>query len=273
MTVNKTHQAGFSILSLMIASAIGIFLIGGAAKVYVDSKNSFTVRSSFAAATENYRFAFQDLRRVLVMAGRSILPSNDDIASYSVLDNGLRTFPEIGVDGILDADTNGSSRVAVRYASGPAPCGMAGTLGGDVADTITAIFHVDADKNLVCEVPEQNYSQPLVSGVERMRALYGVDTDGDGIANQYLTASLVDSSSLWVNVVAIRIGIVTSPGDGQQLPYNYRPSAPTPLDMLGDPFIPLDLEVPYKAANITIQLRNLNQNINRQNANLGGAST
>ncbi|MET0068207.1 MAG: PilW family protein [Candidatus Thiodiazotropha sp.] len=269
MAVHRNHQAGFSIISLMIASAIGIFLIGGAAKVYVDSKNSFTVRSSFAAATENYRFAFQDMRRVLVMAGRSILPSNDDMTSYSTSDNGLRTFPGLGADGILDADANGSSRVAVRYASGPAPCGMAGTLGGDVVDTITAMFYVDADKNLVCEVPEENYSQPLVSGIERMRALYGVDTDGDGVANQYLTASLVDSSALWVNVVAIRIGIVTSPGDDRELPYNYRPSSPTPMDVLGDTFTPTDTEIPYKAANVTIQFRNLHQAINRQNANLG----
>ncbi|MEW8079372.1 MAG: prepilin-type N-terminal cleavage/methylation domain-containing protein, partial [Candidatus Thiodiazotropha endolucinida] len=40
MLLNHKKQAGFSIVSLMIASAIGLFLIGGAGKVYVDSKNA-----------------------------------------------------------------------------------------------------------------------------------------------------------------------------------------------------------------------------------------
>ncbi|MEW8497517.1 MAG: hypothetical protein AB2699_03345, partial [Candidatus Thiodiazotropha taylori] len=150
---NIRRQSGVSLISLMIASAIGFFIIGGAGKVYVDSKNTFNARSAIAAATENYRFAFQDMRRVLVMAGRGIIPENDSDTTYSTTDNGLRTFPEIGTDGIQDIDANGSSVVAVRYASGPAPCGLAGTLGGDAADTITVRFYLNTDGDLICEVP------------------------------------------------------------------------------------------------------------------------
>ncbi|MEW8498336.1 MAG: hypothetical protein AB2699_07490, partial [Candidatus Thiodiazotropha taylori] len=94
-----------------------------------------------------------DMRRVLVMAGRGIIPENDNDSTYGVTDNGLRTFPEISTDGIQDIDSNGSSVIAVRYASGPAPCGLAGTLGGTVADTITVRFYLNADGDLICEVP------------------------------------------------------------------------------------------------------------------------
>ncbi|MES9930046.1 MAG: hypothetical protein ABW158_18190, partial [Candidatus Thiodiazotropha sp. 6PDIVS] len=169
MNSSKRRQAGLSLVSVMIASIIGIFIVGGAAKVYVDSKNTFNARSAVAAATENYRFALQDMRRAVVMAGRSIIPENDDTTAYDQPDNGLRTFPAIAVDGIQDIDANGSSVVAVRYASGPAPCGLGGTLDGAVGSTITVRFYVDNDGNLVCEVPEQNYAQPLVSGIAQMR--------------------------------------------------------------------------------------------------------
>lgn len=252
MKAAKVKQSGFSLVSMMIASAIGIFLIGGAGKVYVDSKNTFNARSSVAAAVENYRFALQDMRRTLVMAGRGIPASaNGDLATGP--------FPGV-TNGAVDTDANGSSVVAVRYASGPAPCGLS----GDVTTTITVLFSVDSDGNLVCSVPEETYAQPLVSGITQMRALYGVDTDADGIANQYLRTSIVDDSNLWINVVSVRVGLITSSGEGQDLPAAYRPASPEEKDMLGDEFPTTDTSKAYKSASGTIAFRNLNQTMNRQ---------
>ncbi|MCG8052258.1 MAG: PilW family protein [Candidatus Thiodiazotropha endolucinida] len=266
MSLNRIKkQSGVSLISLMIASVIGIFVIGGAGKVYVDSKNTFNARSAVAAATENYRFAFQDMRRVIVMAGRGILPENDSDTVYADTDNDLRTFPAIGTDGILDIDpTTQSSIIAIRYSSGPAPCGLTGTLTGDVAETITARFYIDLDGNLICEVPERDYAQALVSGIARMRALYGIDTDGDGLANQYLTATLVDDGALWVNVVAIRVGIVAGSGEGQELPAAFRPETPEEMDVMGSTFTPTETSRAYKSSSTTITLRNLRNGINRQ---------
>ncbi|MCG7904867.1 MAG: PilW family protein [Candidatus Thiodiazotropha lotti] len=258
---NIRRQSGISLLSLLIASAIGFFIIGGAGKVYVDSKNTFNARSAIAAATENYRFAFRDMRWVLVLAGRGILPENDGDLVYATTDNGLRTFPEIGTDGIQDIDANGSSVIAVRYAKGPAPCGLAGTLDGGPANTITVRFYLNTDGDLICEVPEHNYAQPLVSGITRMRALYGIDTDSDSLANQYLTATAVDDEALWVNVVAIRIGIVAGSGEGQELPEIYRPSTAEPMDVMGATFTPTETSRAYKSSSTTITFRNLKNGI------------
>jgi type IV pilus assembly protein PilW len=253
MIVVKGKQSGFSLVSLMVASAIGLFLIGGAGKVYVDSKNTFNARSALAAATENYRFAVQDMRRALVMAGRGIPAAmNGNLAGGP--------FPGIGTDGATDTDGNGSSVIAVRYASGPAPCGLS----GNVAATITVRFFVDNDGNLVCDVPEESYQQPLVSGIAQMRALYGIDTDADGVANQYLRTSVVDTGNLWINVVSVRIGIIAGSGDDQELPEAYRPDTPDPRNMLGDVYTPSDSGHAYKSASTTISFRNLNQTMNRQ---------
>jgi type IV pilus assembly protein PilW len=263
---NIRRQAGISLLSIMIASTIGLFIIGGAGKVYVDSKNAFNARSAIAAATENYRFAFQDMRRVLVMAGRGVRPENDGETVYSTSDNGLRTFPEIGPDGIQDIDANGSSVIAVRYAKGPAPCGLAGTLAGGPASTITVRFYLDLDGNLICHVPERDYAQALVSGIARMRVLYGIDTDGSGHANQYFTATEFDAAALWTSIVSLRVGIVAGSGEGQDLPIIYRPSTPEPMDVMGANFTPTETQKAYRSSDTTIALRNKTNSIDIQQA-------
>jgi type IV pilus assembly protein PilW len=281
MYTSKRYQTGFSIISLMIASAIGIFIIGGALKVYIDSKNTFNARSAVAAATENYRFAFQDMRRTLVMAGRDVSPADDGSDAYQAADNGLRTFPAIDPYGIVSGatahgstwspDPEDSSIVAIRYASGPAPCGLPdNTLD---AGTITVRFLVDPESNLICQVYQgstQLVAQPIVSGIAQMRALYGVDRLGiapdtdipDGVADIYLTAAEMDSND-WPAVVSIRIGLVVQSGDGIELPNAFRPDTYQTLDLLGATYTAPDTNSVYKSASTTISLRNLHH-VDRQ---------
>ncbi|HUH36655.1 MAG TPA: PilW family protein [Spongiibacteraceae bacterium] len=47
----------------------------------------------------------------------------------------------------------------------------------------------------------------LVTGVENMQITYGVDTDADGVPDQYLDASSVAASD-WNNVVAVRVQLL-----------------------------------------------------------------
>jgi type IV pilus assembly protein PilW len=278
MYTARQYQAGFSIISLMIASTIGIFIIGAAGKVYVDSKNTFNARSAIAAATENYRFAFQDMRRVLVMAGRGVSESDDGGDSYQNTDNGLRTFPAISKTyGIVSGTTGDgsswspepedSSIIAIRYASGPAPCGLADA---EFTSTLTVRFLVNDEGNLICQVyrgEDKLVDQSLVSGIAQMRALYGVDTDTvdpDGVANQFFTADQVDKvKARWPAVVSIRIGLVVQSGDSIELPGAYRPDDPETFNLLGATFTAPDTKHVYKSASTTISLRNLHH-VNRQ---------
>ncbi|MES9923543.1 MAG: PilW family protein [Candidatus Thiodiazotropha endolucinida] len=269
------RQAGFSIISLMIASAIGLFLIGGAGKIYLDSKDAFTARSAAATAAESSRFALQDLRRYLVMAGRGIIEQDDSPDTYSATDNNLRTYPAVDPDnsvasattGIIDQDIDGNSAVAVRYAVGPPPCGE-----GDRIDnsTHTVRFYVNDESKLMCQSIEtvgglldldNLHERSMLSGVVSMRVLYGVDTDTgsaeDQIANQYLTATEVDNAGLWISVVSIRIGLVIS-SDTQELPNAYQPHDVERMNVLGMEVFAPDTSHAYKAVNATISLRNLN---------------
>lgn len=55
--------------------------------------------------------------------------------------------------------------------------------------------------------------QELVDGVENMQILYGVDTDADGIANQYVAASDITNWST-VSIVSVRIGLLVRSDSG-----------------------------------------------------------
>ncbi|MBT2972125.1 MAG: hypothetical protein B6D72_19080 [gamma proteobacterium symbiont of Ctena orbiculata] len=275
MSITIHRQGGFSLISLMIASAIGIFLVGGIGKIYLDSRNAFNARSAIATVAESSRFALQDLRRNLVMAGRGVSEQDDNPLAYTAPDNNLRTFPELEPDnsvaalttGIIDQDNNGNSAVAIRYAIGPTPCGQGNRIDNS---THTVRFYRNDEGQLMCQSIEtvggaldtaNMYERPLLSGVISMRVLYGVDTDiasdEDQIANQYLTATEVDDGGLWLRVVSIRIGMVFS-SDTEELPFAYRPENPEQLSVLG-----MDVDAPdtahaYKSASTTISLRNLN---------------
>jgi len=47
----------------------------------------------------------------------------------------------------------------------------------------------------------------LIEGVEDLQLLYGEDTDGDGVPNQYLQANFV---AVWQNVVTVRVTVVVN---------------------------------------------------------------
>ncbi|MBX3657894.1 MAG: PilW family protein [Ramlibacter sp.] len=57
-------------------------------------------------------------------------------------------------------------------------------------------------------------SQPLVRGVETFQVMYGLDTDGDGVANRWVSAQSVSN---WMLVRAVRVGLVlrSAPGSSQ----------------------------------------------------------
>lgn len=261
MEVNKVK--GFSLISLMIASSIGIFLVAGISTVFVSSKTTYNFRAAAALSYENTRFAIQDLQRYLVLAGRGI---NPDPSSYrSGVDDGKRTFPAyiskgdaIKTTGIVNIDNQGSSIIAVRYASGSKPCGESGT----VSATTTIRFFINANSELVCEKVGV-YQRPIVSGIIRMRALYGIDTDSTGSANQYLEASVVENEGRWDNVVSIRVGLITSSAE-LLIPSSFRPKNVESMGLLGTQYPLPDTTHFFNSSSITILFRNLNKTVERQ---------
>lgn len=55
--------------------------------------------------------------------------------------------------------------------------------------------------------------QELVPDIENMQILYGVDTSGDKIPDQFVSAAVVDSNNDWNSVVAVRIALISRSDD------------------------------------------------------------
>lgn len=70
----------------------------------------------------------------------------------------------------------------------------------------------------------------IVSGVENMQVLYGVDTDGDQVPNNFQTADTVDATNIWGNVVSVRVALLMQSDDDS---IDKAPAAGTNVYMLG----------------------------------------
>lgn len=295
MNMNQQYQKGISLVALMIAVAIGIFLIGAVMKIYLDSKQSFNARNVVAEVSENQRFALDDIRRILVMAGRDIREGEENAT-----DSNLHTFPDVsasasaaadGAETIFDGGGNAPDIVAVRYRAGPS-CGAYqnvpiegkaqtrsnGTKYRDnkTCRPTTTRFKV-VDNDLVCESNRYytrtaatgettcsttpSYTRTvLVSGVQLMKVLYGVDDGVEaGYASRYLTASEVTN---WQSVVTLRFALIL--GSESDLPASMRKETEGTLSILGMDYDEPDVEHLYRVASATLSLRNFNTIVQRQ---------
>lgn len=60
--------------------------------------------------------------------------------------------------------------------------------------------------------------EELLEGVESMQLLYGIDSDGDGIANQYVKADDTGFGGDWQSVVTVRVGLLFASENGLRAP-------------------------------------------------------
>jgi type IV pilus assembly protein PilW len=116
-------------------------------------------------------------------------------------------------------------QIYVRYQTGPSDgvmdCnGQTNTTGA--ALNVVNTFYVNASQQLVCQVFNNGTAlaaQPLVNNVKSMTVLYGVDTNGDSSADEYISAANM-TATYWNAVVSIQITLtftdpltgVTAPG-------------------------------------------------------------
>ncbi len=69
LNFGRTQQAGFSLVELMIASTLGIFVIGGVITSFVGTKDSEQMRSAVSEMDANARTAIEVLRKNISLAG------------------------------------------------------------------------------------------------------------------------------------------------------------------------------------------------------------
>lgn len=87
---SNNKQAGFTLVELMIALAIGLFMTGVVATLYLNMRSSFRYQEEFGRLQESGRFAMEAISRDIRMAGYNGCGSITDFANVV---NGGATSP------------------------------------------------------------------------------------------------------------------------------------------------------------------------------------
>lgn len=85
----RRTQAGLSLIELMVALLIGVFMIGGAIAVYMKARDAFAITDATARLQENARYALSVIETDVRMANYWGLNNRPDFITA----NGSSTFP------------------------------------------------------------------------------------------------------------------------------------------------------------------------------------
>jgi type IV pilus assembly protein PilW len=120
-------QRGISLVEILVALVISLFLLAGIVQVYVGNKTTFSFTNALAEVQENGRFALDSISQDLRLANEwgCVVPNkepglknniNNTLTSWGSYDSTLHDFDdEEAIEG-TDNDVNGSDTVTIRGA-------------------------------------------------------------------------------------------------------------------------------------------------------------
>jgi len=217
-TVQRPSQLGFSIVELMVAIAIALFIIGAVASVYLNMRSTFTSQDSLSQLQDSERLALTMLTTTIQSAGYFVDPTKTTAASslpavtVTRADKTTSSFSAgqaiVGAGDGTGAGTN-SDTLAVQYQTAQND-GLMNCQGGTNTTTPLLVsvnsFAINSNNELTCTVSTGS-PEVLAGNVYQMSVLYGVDTDLDGNMDTYMTASAVTAANAWANVYTAQISL------------------------------------------------------------------
>ncbi len=143
---SQNKQAGLTLVEMMVAMAIGLFMTGIIAGLYINMRGSFRYQEDFARLQENGRFAMETLTRDVRMAGYNGCGNLTNFANV-VIGGGTNPFlnfltPVIGFEG--------------GVSTFPSALTAAGAITGTGAPDAIILLGVDSSSELVV----QNHNPP-----------------------------------------------------------------------------------------------------------------
>ena len=225
------RQRGFSLVELMISLTIGLFMLAGMATIFSSTQISYTAQNNLTQLQDNEILAMNILGNVLQSTGyfpayntsnqlQSQIAALPALAAGSALPATIALQTPISFSTTPTLTLNFSAAQSLYggslYSSGPdaiaiRSMGAMDCTGNTTANTvIVSIFTVNQSNNyLLCSTYNQSTStqsnwQVLVTGVNSMSLLYGLDPNATGSATEYVTAANVAN---WSNVISVRVSI------------------------------------------------------------------
>ena len=209
---------GFTLIELMIAMLIGVFLLGALLTIVQTNRTVFGDQNKMAQLQDGERMAMTMMSDVIQSGGYFPQPYNGNTLTGSLIAAapfaaGAPAFAAgQAFDGIYSAAFPGD-QLAVRYmtASGDGILNCSGLPNTSGANVLyTNIFQVQQDASgnwqLTCTVNGTQYN--LVSGVTNLSVLYGVKQSAGASGNSvdtYMNANQVTAAGLWSSVISAMV--------------------------------------------------------------------
>ncbi len=216
-----SHQRGWTIIEMMIAITLGLFILLATTGLLLSSKTGYVMQDQNATIHETGRYAIEVLSRSVRQAGYEnwnsgsmpLLTGADFSANVIGLDAMTLKKTTAGLEGATTTDVvNGSDVLALRFFGESAygedgailNCAGLAVVGPGSIQTADqergwSIFFVAKDSagepELRCKYQSKTSwnADAIARGVESFQVLYGIDADGNGLPEQFLSADKIDA--------------------------------------------------------------------------------
>ncbi|MDY7579803.1 PilW family protein [Herbaspirillum sp. RTI4] len=226
-------QSGLTLIELMVAMALGLLVTLAASALLLASKTNYLHVDDSARINDNGHYALEIIARSIRQAGYFPWDSNAPLPhglpnAIAGIDNqtlqanssdwqAAKTTPALNGSDVLATFFSGSGQ------AGAADGGIVNCAGVAVAPPNSgsakpdgSVFYVSTDASgepeLQCKYRGAHSNDwsaaAIVRGVESFQVLYGIDTDADGMPNQFLPASKISTQAQWRKVVAVQVGLL-----------------------------------------------------------------
>ena len=228
------NQRGYTLVEIMVALLIAVFLLGGLLTVVMDNRRTFTNQSAIAQLTDSQRLAMTIMTNVIQSAGYYPNPTSNTPSTLFLGSPANATSMGIGqaIWGTGDSTAaDPGDTLIVRYATVPMNTASDGIIlcngsinpdpaGTTIPRTYINQFSVNNNNQLVCTLDGVAY--PLVNGVLSLKILYGVvrniPSNGNSV-DTYVDASNMSPGD-WNNVISVMVTLtfkgVPMQGQSQQ---------------------------------------------------------
>jgi type IV pilus assembly protein PilW len=196
-------QRGFTLLEIMIAMSIGLFLLGALVTIVQSNKAVFLNQNQLVQLQDSERMAMTLMADVIQAAGYFPDPTVNSVGSTLITSGAFANGQAI--TGSSNAAAPGDT-IAVRYMTAPLDgiLNCSGVPNPNAAGGANILyvnqFNVNASGQLICNVTAVGVTTPytLVNGVTNLRVYYGVKTNVAALGNNadtYLLASQMTAAN------------------------------------------------------------------------------
>lgn len=232
----NNRQYGFSLIELMVAMLLGVFLLTGIASSYVSSKKTSFERDQASLLEDNGRIALETITQILQHTGYVSSSANGSLVPFVTKPADVASVdcsngsPSVVNPGLFNAnrvvrDSPEGDSIAVIYygdnnlfsdcIGGVLPPACRVSSPGDparnlplIASKIYSGFYIAPNNQLKCIGSRDVGTHVIADGVENIQYLYGVDANGDGSVDRYVNATNLALTGLWKGVVSIQVAVL-----------------------------------------------------------------